>query len=798
MQEQPQTTTRGLLVGFLLVILLLLVLAGVGLAYLKAMNQTIDAIVEGHNERTRLADDMYIAARERALQLHAILLEGDPFERDALVPRFYELAGTFRAAREKLMHHPLSVEERRLLEEQAMYTASGSTAQDAVLDLALADRSEEAREMLLRVALPAQDLAIQRLRRLLDLQILSGREAAIRAHGEYQVARQLMLVSAVAATLLSILIAVVSIRRQNGLLARLRSREREARVLLDNLPLPVWFKDRQARLIRCNGAFERMAGLTGQDLSGRREEDFWGETEGQVSETVDQEAMTSGETARRFQRLVSIHDGQEGDYLIARTAVMEGDQCKGVLCVAQDLTSIERMNTLLNQTNQELQAQKTALDEHAIVSITDTAGNITYVNDKFCAISGYPREVLLGQNHRIINSRLHSPAFFAHMWQTIASGRIWHGEIRNVRRDGGHYWVDSTIVPFLDGEGRPYQYIAIRTDITARKQMEETLQDINQELQSRVDQRTAELSRAMKQLETDIAERTRSQALLQKQYQELESLHRKLQEAQTQLLQSEKLASIGQLAAGVAHEINNPIGYVQSNLGSLENYLRDLFELIAAYESGEAALPGAQRETMTKLRQKLDLAFLREDIPQLMSESKEGITRVRKIIQDLKDFSRLDSSPDWQYADLHQGLDSTLNIVHNEIKYRADVVKEYGELPQVECLPSQLNQVFMNLLVNAAHAIEGPRGSIRIRTGSTGPEVWLEISDSGKGIPEDIRHRIFDPFFTTKPVGQGTGLGLSLSYGIIKKHHGRIEVQSEVGRGSTFRITLPVKHAEMA
>ncbi|MDO9067318.1 MAG: PAS domain S-box protein, partial [Deltaproteobacteria bacterium] len=266
----------------------------------------------------------------------------------------------------------------------------------------------------------------------------------------------------------------------------------------------------------------------------------------------------------------------------------------------------------------------------------------------------------------------------------------------------------------------------------------------------------------------------------------------KLQEAQNQLLQSEKMATIGQLAAGVAHEINNPIGYVHSNLGSLNKYIRTLLGIVDAYEKAEAAI--ADGEALSRVRaakREADLEFLREDVSALMSESQEGIARVKKIVQDLKDFSHVDEA-EWQWTDLRKGLDSTLNIVWSEIKYKAEVVKEYGDLPEVECLPSQLNQVFMNMLVNAAHAIEA-RGTITLRSGVEGEEVWVEFADTGKGIPPENLGRIFDPFFTTKPVGKGTGLGLSLSYSIVLKHHGRIEVASEAGKGTAFRIYLPIR-----
>ncbi|MBI3368003.1 MAG: ATPase [Burkholderiales bacterium] len=274
----------------------------------------------------------------------------------------------------------------------------------------------------------------------------------------------------------------------------------------------------------------------------------------------------------------------------------------------------------------------------------------------------------------------------------------------------------------------------------------------------------------------------------------LTELNLKLQVAQDQLMQSEKLASIGQLAAGVAHEINNPVGYVFSNFGSLQRYIADLFRMLAAYEEAEPRLAGSPAAAQLKaLRAELDLDYLKQDVPSLMAESLEGIERVRKIVQDLKDFSHVDARQEWEWADLHKGIDSTLNIVNNEIKYRAEVVKTYGALPEIECLASELNQVFMNLLVNAAHAVTKERGTIAIRTGRADDEVWVEIEDDGCGIPKENLSRVFDPFFTTKPVGKGTGLGLSLSYGIVKKHGGRIEVDSETGRGTRFRVTLPIR-----
>ena len=266
-----------------------------------------------------------------------------------------------------------------------------------------------------------------------------------------------------------------------------------------------------------------------------------------------------------------------------------------------------------------------------------------------------------------------------------------------------------------------------------------------------------------------------------------------------QLVQSEKLASLGQLAAGVAHEINNPIGFISSNLGTLEGYFGKLLEMLQAYQNAEEGIAAVElRARLKDLRERVELDFLEEDIPLLIKESKEGIGRVGQIVKDLKNFSRVDSNQEWQWSNLQLGIESTLNIVANELKYKADVVKDYAALPEIECLASQINQVIMNLVVNAAQAMGPERGTITLRGGSLGERIWLEVADTGSGMAPETVQKIFDPFFTTKPIGQGTGLGLSLSYGIVQKHAGQITVRSEVGVGTTFRIELPIRQNKAA
>jgi signal transduction histidine kinase len=219
-----------------------------------------------------------------------------------------------------------------------------------------------------------------------------------------------------------------------------------------------------------------------------------------------------------------------------------------------------------------------------------------------------------------------------------------------------------------------------------------------------------------------------------------------------------------------------------------------MLEVIGGYEEAERELPAGTRSSIAVLKQQADLEYLRGDILNLMDESSDGLNRVTRIVQDLKEFSHVDSS-EWMLADLNKGLESTLNLVWNEIKYRATVVNECGELPPVLCVPAQLNQVFMNLLVNAAHAI-AESGTITLRSGVEGDRVWIEVEDTGCGMPAEVQNRIFEPFFTTKPVGKGTGLGLSLAYGIVQKHDGSIEVASRPGVGSRFRVWLPLRESE--
>lgn len=274
------------------------------------------------------------------------------------------------------------------------------------------------------------------------------------------------------------------------------------------------------------------------------------------------------------------------------------------------------------------------------------------------------------------------------------------------------------------------------------------------------------------------------------------NLEKLLDQNTKRLIQNEKMASIGQLAAGVAHEINNPVGFVSSNLESLKEYVEVLIDLVDKYDNIETLLRSKEAKKVDailaeikQIKEKEDFDFIQTDIYDLLSQSHEGTQRVVEIVRGLKSFARVDDEI-LSEASINEIIDSALKLVWNELKYKCELKKHYADLPKIRCYSNQLCQVFMNILVNASHAIE-EKGIITIKTEFVDEEIRVHISDTGSGIDESNLSMLFNPFFTTKPVGQGTGLGLSISYGIVEKHQGDIEIKSTVGEGSTFTIKIP-------
>lgn len=295
--------------------------------------------------------------------------------------------------------------------------------------------------------------------------------------------------------------------------------------------------------------------------------------------------------------------------------------------------------------------------------------------------------------------------------------------------------------------------------------------------------RENELTELNNSLDNKVAERTK----------ELTASNEKLQETQLQLVQSERLASIGQLAAGVAHEINNPVGFINNNMEILGQYVADystIIEMVDKLKSTESAESTKTIiEEIATFEKKVNLDYIKGDINNLLRHTQKGIERIRKIVMDLRTFSRADTDIS-DAVKIEEVIDSILSIVDNELKYKAELKKTYGDTPLIKGSPQLLGQVFINLMVNAVQAME-KKGKIEIKTYGEGEFVCVEVSDDGKGIDEKNLKKIFDPFFTTKPIGQGTGLGLSVSYEIIKKHQGDIKVRSKIGEGTTFVVMLP-------
>ncbi|MEM6452658.1 MAG: PAS domain-containing protein [Cyanobacteria bacterium P01_D01_bin.105] len=419
-----------------------------------------------------------------------------------------------------------------------------------------------------------------------------------------------------------------------------------------------------------------------------------------------------------------------------------------------DISERKQIESKLNQSLKELADVKFALDCSSNVAITDHRGRITYINDKFREISKYSQLELMGQTHRLVNSGYHPKEFFEEMWHTISNGHVWLGEIKNRAKNGDYYWVYTTIVPFANENGIPYQYVAIHNDITERK---------------------------------------RAELCLVQQAKDLEQAFAELQQAQTRLIQTEKMSSLGQLVAGVAHEINNPVSFIYGNVKPATRYANSLVDLLNQYQHHYPNPP----EDIAQLLEELDFEFIADDLLNLLASMKLGAERIRQIVSSLRTFSRKDEA-DKKQVNIHDGIDSTLMILGHQLKaqqHRAAITvkKDYGELPLLVCYAGQLNQVFMNILGNAIDALSDVIDpTLTIVTTVVNDHFTIQISDNGTGITEAVRSQIFNPFFTTKPIGKGTGMGLSISYQIVtERHGGSLSCESNVGQGTTFTIKIP-------
>jgi PAS domain S-box-containing protein len=401
-----------------------------------------------------------------------------------------------------------------------------------------------------------------------------------------------------------------------------------------------------------------------------------------------------------------------------------------------------------SQRERKIQIYRQAIEQNpSTIVITDLDGKINYVNPMFTKTSGYTAKEAIGQNPRILKSGHQDSAFYKEIWDTLLNGNIWKGTFHNKCKNGSLIWELAVLSPIKDSDGIVTGYIAIKEDISDKVEAEEHLKKLN----------------------TDLVN------------------------TQASLVHEEKLASIGRLAAGVAHEINNPIGFVYSNFRTMGKYKEYFQAMVDSLINNETL----DQDYLRTLLKENKINFILEDMDDLLKESYDGFDRVINIVNSLRSFSRVDQQKSVITYDLNEAIKTTLTIARNEIKYVAEVKTEYGDIPKTMCNSSEINQVILNLLVNAAQAIKSAdndlKGFISVKTYMEDRYVCCDVMDTGPGIPDDIIGNIFEPFFTTKPVGEGTGLGLNISYDIIvKKHEGQLLAKNIKNHGAIFTFKLPV------
>jgi PAS domain S-box-containing protein len=442
----------------------------------------------------------------------------------------------------------------------------------------------------------------------------------------------------------------------------------------------------------------------------------------------------------------------------------------GLIGISRDITERKRTEMKLNEQRERLELVIRATNTGIWEWNVETGDTI--FNDRWAGIIGYTLAELSPLNFRKWTDLCHpddlkrsNRALERHFNKQT---NFYDCEYRMKHKLGHWVWVyDCGRVVEWTPHNKPFRMLGTHSDITQRKQHEEEIRKANETLERRIDERTREI----------------------------EKLH-------SQMVMQEKMASVGQLAAGLAHELNNPINFVRTNFATLTDNFNDLTEVIKDYREFSNSTEfnnSAERIAAIHAKEKsLEVDFLLKDIPALFNESERGFERIARIVQSMRDFSYVNHTGSMTYFNINKGVMDTLTISKNIYKYHADVQTDLSDIPEIPCLPEQINQVLLNLVVNSAQAIEGKKngrsGRITIRTFSDRDFVYCQVADNGPGIPVEIRSRIFEPFFSTKPPGKGTGLGLSISYDIVvHKHMGNLEVECPDGGGTVFTISLPVK-----
>ncbi len=542
-------------------------------------------------------------------------------------------------------------------------------------------------------------------------------------------------------------------------------------------------------------------------------------------------------TLEQLQKLVIVTDTlqfenrvrcKDGSYKWLMWNVTSCREQQLTYAVARDITNCKQAEEAQRQSEELFRLLVEGVDDYAIIML-DPRGCIISWNTGAERIKKYQASEIIGQHvSRFYTSEDIQRGKPKQALEIAAREGRFEDEGWRVRKDGSQFWANVVITALRDKDGKLRGFARVTRDITERKLSQEALQQAHDELEKRVEERTAELIQANERLKQEIAEHEQteaalrqSKARLKEQAKQLEAetqhataLLQQLQRTQTQLIHTEKMSSLGQLVAGVAHEINNPVGFIYCNLDYATCYIKDLMRLVELF-CFHYPKPVAQIQAEMKA---VDFDFLMSDLPKLLSSMKVGANRLRKIVLSLQNFLRAEQV-EIKPIDIHEGIDSTLMLLQHRLKATAErpeitVLKEYNTVPLVEGYAGQLNQVFMNLLTNAIDVLETssdardiPRNitistSVKeIRREFPGsrieqnvPHVVIRIADNGPGISKEVFHKLFDPFFTTKPVGKGPGLGLSISYQIVvEKHGGQLTCTSEPGKGAEFLVVIPVQ-----
>ncbi len=566
------------------------------------------------------------------------------------------------------------------------------------------------------------------------------------------------------------------ITRRKELEKELLAKTQELEGFFDTALDLLFIGDMQGNFGRVNKTAERIFGFTPEELHGTS-----------VLDLIHPE-----DKPQALEKLADLHAGVQVQDFVVRCRRKDGTYTHVEWCAT---TKGERIYAAARDITERLQAEEKLAKERILLrTIIDNIPVNIYVKDtlsrkvlanraEYEYVQASGEEEILGKDDYQLYPDESARLSVDEDQQVLRTGKaILYQETLNTRLDGSQCWFLSSKIPLLDARSQTTGLVGISLDITGIKLAQIALQEAYNELQVSEEElraRGEELSAMNEMMEQTISD---------------------LRMTQAQLVQSEKMASLGQLTAGIAHEINNPINFVYAGTDNIRQALDELYQVLGQLEEIENLCREGEKMDFRLLQEKLSILeemkkeLYYQENRQVISESilsvKTGAARTAEIVKGLRNFSRLDEAA-LKNIDIHEGLESTLILLSNRLKDRIRLVKEYDEsLPFIECFPGQLNQVFMNILVNAIQAIEG-EGQLSITTRNCGDEVEVVFADTGKGISEEVLPRIFDPFFTTKPVGEGTGLGLSISYGIIRKHNGTLSVNSTPGKGTAFLIRLP-------